>query len=104
MDAKFMLFWLAEQAAVWSLEAQDINDIPALVAASGYNMAKFVHVCDGEDLYMTDAGRAAAGEHGLNYAMAYEELALRAAELGQLRWKVRPKGHGYLHMLERMKV
>jgi len=104
MDAKLMLFWLAEQTAIWCMEPRAGDDLATLVAASGYNMAKFVHTCDGQGLYMTDAGRETALEHGTNYAFIYNELARRACEQGRMRWKIRPKLHGFLHMLDRLKA
>jgi hypothetical protein len=86
--------------AHFALEIAGGDAYTRLRATCGWGIAEFIHVSDSSGLVLSDhqVNRLVFG--GRTYLQAYSNLAQGAAMAGQFIWKVRPKCHYFVHLLD----
>eukprot|EP00969_Alexandrium_andersonii_P340990 15072222-Alexandrium_andersonii.AAC.1 len=96
-----MLYWIADVA--YRARDEELGPEHRLIRTCTYGMAAFLHVLDTSPDIMSHDQANAASKKAYMFALSYQQLAVRSFAAKVARWKVRPKGHYFLHMVDSMR-
>jgi len=98
-DTKTLIFWVANAAYH---DARD--DHSRLRAACAYGLADFHHTLEQHGDVLPHHAATRATRSAYIFIKAYQQLAADALRSQKCLWKIRPKMHYFVHMVDRLEA